>query len=455
MEYIEGENLSSVIRRGPLSPERAVDIAIQLCRFLEEVDRATTGEDGPSRLTLLHNDLKPTNVRLVAGDRVKVLDFGAPRRCRSAEKSRAMISAASRISLRNVWSPASGTASRTRGRSASCSTRWWPVGRRFGADDTRRLENRIRSRRPPDAIVESSDALRAVIAKLLAPYPEDRYENASAIRADLERLRLDVTTVAEGEGWPNRPRMRRRRGARRIPRCRPAADRRSTGSASADLSMKRRRAEPKGEKGEGAGRRPHSRGRPKTRAWRRCARSCSSLAAPGRERGLCVRPRESAGPEVPTQSFAGMTDVWAQHDAIAGWSFLGGLGVGDLRRAIARQSLILAERHIANYRTPAPSVREAQWQEAADALRHALSVAPNDAELRGALRYVEGHLHRINGEATKPGAARRKRRSVNLPMPSRRFATPPNCDRTGPIRFWASRARSSTAWKTSTAASTR
>jgi hypothetical protein len=56
---------------------------------------------------------------------------------------------------------------------------------------------------------------------------------------------------------------------------------------------------------------------------------------------------------------------------------------------------------IGNYRTPVPTVREPQWQMARDALAHAASVARNDVRVRASLRYCEGHLHRINGEARK------------------------------------------------------
>ena len=56
---------------------------------------------------------------------------------------------------------------------------------------------------------------------------------------------------------------------------------------------------------------------------------------------------------------------------------------------------------IANYRMALPTVREAQWKSARDALRRALPIAPDNEELRAALRYCDGHLHRINGEAQK------------------------------------------------------
>ena len=75
MEYVEGEDLAQAIHRGALPWKRAVAIASQLCEFLEEADRFETGDT--SRRVLLHNDLKPRNIRLVPGDGVKVLDFGA------------------------------------------------------------------------------------------------------------------------------------------------------------------------------------------------------------------------------------------------------------------------------------------------------------------------------------------------------------------------------------------
>src|SRR5262249_44543629 len=58
-------------------------------------------------------------------------------------------------------------------------------------------------------------------------------------------------------------------------------------------------------------------------------------------------------------------------------------------------------RVIANYRTSLPTVREPQWRMAREALALAVAVRPSDRQLRGALRYCDGHLHRINGEARK------------------------------------------------------
>jgi hypothetical protein len=48
-----------------------------------------------------------------------------------------------------------------------------------------------------------------------------------------------------------------------------------------------------------------------------------------------------------------------------------------------------------------PTVREPQWQMAREALAHALAANPGNRELESAMRYCDGHLHRINGEARK------------------------------------------------------
>ena len=65
MEYIEGESLEAALKRGPISPERAVTMAIQIAAAL----------DAAHRKGIVHRDLKPGNV-LVMDTRVKVLDFG-------------------------------------------------------------------------------------------------------------------------------------------------------------------------------------------------------------------------------------------------------------------------------------------------------------------------------------------------------------------------------------------
>jgi serine/threonine protein kinase len=71
MDYMEGTNLAHVVRtEGPMEPDRALGIMIQVCAALEEAHRAG----------IIHRDLKPENIFLTqqggTADFPKVLDFG-------------------------------------------------------------------------------------------------------------------------------------------------------------------------------------------------------------------------------------------------------------------------------------------------------------------------------------------------------------------------------------------
>ncbi len=70
MELLRGTTLTKVMKAGPMPADRAIHIAIQICKSLAEAH-----ENG-----IVHRDLKPDNIMVfdMAGERdfVKVLDFG-------------------------------------------------------------------------------------------------------------------------------------------------------------------------------------------------------------------------------------------------------------------------------------------------------------------------------------------------------------------------------------------
>ena len=103
--------------------------------------------------------------------------------------------------------------------------------------------------------------------------------------------------------------------------------------------------------------------------------------------------------EVPVVELEGVDGVWERYRALSSRSLR--VTTARLEDALTSQTVVLADRIIGNYRTPSPTVRETQWKMAREALAQALAVKPDDAQLRAALRYCEGHLHRINGEARK------------------------------------------------------
>ena len=70
MEYVEGENLKSFIRRsGQLAPRKAISLTKQVCEGLSEAHR----------LGIIHRDLKPQNIMIDREGNARIMDFGIAR----------------------------------------------------------------------------------------------------------------------------------------------------------------------------------------------------------------------------------------------------------------------------------------------------------------------------------------------------------------------------------------
>jgi len=396
MEYLEGLNLSEVIARGPLSSERAAGIAVQLSQFLEAAHGFEVTIDGRPLRSLLHGDLKPRNIKVTGDDRVKVLDFGIAK----------ALSLSRKVTRNDFGSIAYLSPERLDSGEIDPQADFWAVGvllyemvsgaLPFQAPDTRRLEQRIQSRQPPTSPGgRCTPGLAAVIGKLLAGRPEDRYAGAAAIREDLECVIAGRETRAAREGWPGR--------ATDEP-----ATRRTRVPESVEDEVTRRTREPGAaqpttvaQRSDLVGQTQPSSGAPAKRISRRpllrtallliaLTSACNELRVAGAARRLAAA--------VPTRELDGLGEAWDQYEALSRRSL--GIGVIGLERVLAQQTGMLGDRVIDNYRTALPSVRETQWRLAREAFAHAVSAGPS-ARLKASLRYCDGHLHRIDGEARK------------------------------------------------------
>ena len=399
MEYLDGRNLSEILAAGALAPHRAVGIAIQLCRFLEAAHDFESTIDGRNLRSLLHGDLKPRNIRVRWGDKVKILDFGIAK----------ALSLSRKVTRSDFGSITYVSPERLESGEIDIYSDFWAVGvllyemlgglQPFRAPDTRRLELRIRSLQPPEPLGPSCPpALQAVVAKLLAGHPSDRYGDARAIRDDLERVKFGRVTQAEREGWPvdglqhDEPATERTWPPAQVDE---DATRRTmqveSESPAVLLSPANIIFRPSGRHATGASHR-----------WGRRYVTASLLLLAcfvvGYELMIASRA-ERLKAEVPTVELEGIGGLWDDYQALSSHSLR--ITTARLEHALTDQTVALANRTIGNYRTPASTVRESQWKMAREGLVRVLAVNPNDGRIKGALRYCDGHLHRINGEARK------------------------------------------------------
>lgn len=75
MELVEGESLRELLARGPLPPERAVEIGAEVLRALADLHV----------LGIVHRDVKPGNILLATSGEVKLADFGLARHWEGTE----------------------------------------------------------------------------------------------------------------------------------------------------------------------------------------------------------------------------------------------------------------------------------------------------------------------------------------------------------------------------------
>ena len=412
MEYLGGRNLSDVIAEGPMSAVRAVRVATQLCEFLQDAAAFEHTLDGRAFARLLHGDLKPRNIRVLEDDEVKVFDFGIAK----------ALSLSRKVTRNDFGSTAYLSPERLEsGGDIDAQAEFWAVGvllyemvsgvQPFRAPDTRRLEQRIRARQPPPPLDSRCPrGLQAIIAKLLAPAVADRYASAGAIHDDLQRFTSGAEVLALREGWPDR--QRDEQPTRRTVRPEAAGDapkpagdadevtRRTLparGAATATVATAvGSAAKPAVASGpQGPIRPPSVPIRTRLRKTMRQVLLVMAILIALNELRVYVMASALAG-SVP-DDLAGVGQMWNRQAALREAGL--GLGVIPLERALTRQSLLLADRTFARYRTANGTVFEREWRMTRDALAAAEGTHRPSRDVRAGLRYCEGHLRRIDGEA--------------------------------------------------------
>ena len=202
MEYVEGQSLAEVGRAsGPLHPRRAAEIAFEVAGAL-----GFAHSKG-----VVHRDVKPGNVLIAPNGTCKVVDFGIARALSSPSEE--LTQAGSVMGTATYFSPEQAQGFQVDARSDLYSLGVvmfeMVCGRPpFTGDTPVAIAYKHVQEPPPrpSSLISGLPAgLEAIIGKLLAKHPDNRYRSAEDLRADLRRFLDDATPLALTEQQQGRP----------------------------------------------------------------------------------------------------------------------------------------------------------------------------------------------------------------------------------------------------------
>jgi len=201
MEFVDGINLHDyVCRRGPLSPEEARGIAIQVARALDHAHQQG----------IIHRDIKPSNILLVQNETrttAKVIDLGLSRVTNEDEFR--LTRDGTTVGTVNYLPPEqarnSGSADiRSDIYALGCTLYHMLAGAAPFPDGS--LAERIYKHaeaEPPDLRPRVPDDLWAICRRMLEKKPQDRYQTPAELLVDLEG-RASVSAKAVSDKPPLR-----------------------------------------------------------------------------------------------------------------------------------------------------------------------------------------------------------------------------------------------------------
>ncbi len=192
MEFVPGRNLAQIIKdEGRLSIPRAWDIVHQAAEALQAADRQG----------VVHRDIKPANLMVDPSGRVKVTDFGVSRHVTIDPG----VTDAGTI----VGTPAYMAPEQAMGKTVDCRCDIYALGMTLYQMLSGRPPLKAASavemialqmaETPPSLLGEVSDLTpeqEAVLMKMIAKKPEDRYPNYDALITDLDRYAPGVDRLA-------------------------------------------------------------------------------------------------------------------------------------------------------------------------------------------------------------------------------------------------------------------
>jgi len=186
MEYLTGSDLAELIERNePIPFLQKLDYAIQICRGLSY---SHANE-------IVHRDIKPQNIRIVGGGKVKIMDFGIARSLSSTMTTTGAV----------IGTPYYMSPEQIQGRHVDKRSDIFSFGvlfyelltgkKPFTGDVPTAVMFKIvydEPERIDDTKIDHRTGLRDVVAKLLAKDPENRYQDLAEAADTLENVVADL-----------------------------------------------------------------------------------------------------------------------------------------------------------------------------------------------------------------------------------------------------------------------
>ena len=184
MEYIPGESLYDIVKQG--GPLRVPDAARYFLKVLDGLDAAHDAG-------LVHRDIKPSNIMVTPDGDAKILDLGLARAMGDESpltRPNVVIGTLDYASPEQL-SDAASADRRSDLYSLGCTLYFTLAGRPpfEGGDVVNKIfKQRMEDPEPLERVARGVPAaFAAIVRKLMAKEPDDRYQSGAELRADLAR----------------------------------------------------------------------------------------------------------------------------------------------------------------------------------------------------------------------------------------------------------------------------